>query len=70
MQLSPRLAAILDSLPLRPGLRVIEVGCGPGALARAIAGRIGDGHVVGLDGSPRAIAGAAGPGRRRSRRDT
>jgi 2-polyprenyl-3-methyl-5-hydroxy-6-metoxy-1,4-benzoquinol methylase len=51
--LSPRLAAILDALPLREGLRVLEVGCGPGALARAMAGR--GAIVLGLDRSPAAI---------------
>ena len=34
-ELSDRLRAILEALPLRPGLRVLEIGCGPGALARA-----------------------------------
>ncbi|WP_129790696.1 cyclopropane-fatty-acyl-phospholipid synthase family protein [Sphingosinicella sp. CPCC 101087] len=54
--LSPRLAAIVDALPLRPGLRVLEIGCGPGAAARAVSSRIGDGHVLGIDRSARAIA--------------
>jgi cyclopropane fatty-acyl-phospholipid synthase-like methyltransferase len=54
--LSPRLQTILEALPLRPGLRVLEIGCGPGALARAIAGRIGGGHVLAIDRSPRAVA--------------
>lgn len=53
--LSPRLAAIVDALPLRPGIRVLEVGCGPGAAARAIAHRIGSGHVLAIDRSARAI---------------
>lgn len=35
---------------------MIEIGCGPGAAARAIARRIGDGHVLGIDRSARAIA--------------
>jgi len=54
--LSPRLQAIADALPLRPGLRVLEIGCGPGALAREIASRIGDGHVLAIDRSAKAIA--------------
>jgi SAM-dependent methyltransferase len=54
--LSPRLAAILDALPLRPGLRVLEIGCGPGAMAREIARRIGEGYVLGIDRSASAIA--------------
>lgn len=55
-RLSARLAAILEALPLRPGMRVLEIGCGPGALARAIAQRIGDGVVVAIDRSARAVA--------------
>jgi SAM-dependent methyltransferase len=54
--LSPRLTAILEALPLRPGLRILEIGCGPGALARAVALRIGEGHVLGIDRSATAIA--------------
>ena len=53
--LSPRLAAIVDALPLRPGMRVLEIGCGPGAAARAVAHRIGDGHILAIDRSPSAI---------------
>lgn len=55
--LSLRLAAIVDALPLRPGLRVIEIGCGPGAAARAVADRVGaQGHVLAVDRSEKAIA--------------
>lgn len=54
--LSPRLAAIVKALPLRPGLRVLEIGCGPGAAARAVAKQIGNGHVLGIDRSAKAIA--------------
>jgi cyclopropane fatty-acyl-phospholipid synthase-like methyltransferase len=55
--LSPRLAAVVDALPLRPGLRVIEIGCGPGAAARAVAARVGPGgHVLAVDRSAAAIA--------------
>lgn len=53
--LSPRLAAIVEALPLRPGLRVLEIGCGPGAAARAVARKIGDGHVLAIDRSAKAV---------------
>jgi len=53
--LSQRLAAIVDALPLRPGLRVLEIGCGPGAAARAVARRIGDGQILAIDRSAKAI---------------
>jgi cyclopropane fatty-acyl-phospholipid synthase-like methyltransferase len=54
--LSARLAAIVDALPLSAGLRVLEIGCGPGAAAREIAHRIGDGQVLAIDRSAKAIA--------------
>ncbi|HXF47153.1 MAG TPA: class I SAM-dependent methyltransferase [Burkholderiaceae bacterium] len=55
--LSARLQAVLDALPLVPGLRVLEVGCGPGVLARAMATRVAPGgSVLGIDRSARAIA--------------
>jgi cyclopropane fatty-acyl-phospholipid synthase-like methyltransferase len=54
--LSPRLTAIVDALPLKPGMRVLEIGCGPGAAARVVAHRIGQGYVLGIDRSARAIA--------------
>jgi ubiquinone/menaquinone biosynthesis C-methylase UbiE len=54
--LSPRLRAIVDALPLRPGLRVIEIGCGSGAAAREVAERVGpSGHVLAVDRSAKAI---------------
>jgi ubiquinone/menaquinone biosynthesis C-methylase UbiE len=42
----------LADLPLGDGARVLEVGCGTGAVARTIAVRDGVGEVVGLDPSP------------------
>lgn len=54
--LSPRLMAVVDALPLRDGLRVLEIGCGPGAAAREVARRIGGGHVLAIDRSAKAIA--------------
>jgi len=54
--LSPRLRAIVDALPLTPGMRVLEIGGGPGAAARAVAERIGEGHILMIDRSAKAIA--------------
>ncbi|MDE2398824.1 MAG: methyltransferase domain-containing protein [Burkholderiales bacterium] len=56
MALSPRLRAVFDRLPLRPGMRVLEIGCGPGALARAIAAHGAAARVLGIDRSARAVA--------------
>ena len=53
--LSPRLLAIVEALPLEPGQRVLEIGCGPGAMAREIARRIGNGEVLAIDRSETAI---------------
>lgn len=54
--LSSRLLEAVDALPLRPGMRVLEIGCGPGAAAREVARRVGPtGQVVAIDRSPRAI---------------
>jgi len=55
-KISSRLAAIVEALPLRPGMRVLEIGCGPGVAARAVLHRIGRGHVLAIDRSARAIA--------------
>jgi protein-L-isoaspartate O-methyltransferase len=52
---SPRLMAIVNALPLEPGMRVLEIGCGSGTTAREIAHRIGDGHVLAIDRSAKAI---------------
>ncbi len=56
MTLSRRLQGVVDALPLRPGLRVIEVGGAPGAAAREVARRVGpDGRVLVLDRSARGV---------------
>jgi len=55
VRLSARLLAAVDALPLRPGMRVLEIGCGPGAAAREVAARIGGGHVLAIDRSAKAI---------------
>ena len=55
-KMSARLAEIIDALPLHPGMRVLEIGCGPGVAARAVLERIGNGHVLAIDRSAKAIA--------------
>lgn len=55
MALSPRLAAVVDALPLRAGMRVLEIGGAPGAAAREVARRIGEGHVHVVDRSPSGV---------------
>jgi ubiquinone/menaquinone biosynthesis C-methylase UbiE len=54
-KLSKRLAEIIDALELKDGLRILEIGCGPGAMARELSRRIGNGHVLGIDRSAKAI---------------
>lgn len=56
MSLSPRLAEIVDALPLAPDMRVLEIGCGSGAAARAVAARLTTGRVLAIDCSAKAIA--------------
>jgi SAM-dependent methyltransferase len=34
---------------LRPGMRVLDVGCGPGSITRGLAERVAPGEVVGVD---------------------
>jgi protein-L-isoaspartate O-methyltransferase len=54
--LSPRLESIVRALPIRPDSRVLEIGCGPGAAARAVAARLTTGHVLAIDRSAAAVA--------------
>lgn len=56
VRLSPRLSAIVNALPLQPHFRVLEIGCGPGAAARAVAGRLTTGHILAIDRSATAVA--------------
>jgi SAM-dependent methyltransferase len=65
--LRPYRDAIIDATETSPGQRVLDVGCGNGGLALAIAERVGpEGEVVGLDlsapmlGAARSRAEAAG----------
>jgi SAM-dependent methyltransferase len=54
-KLSPRLEEIINALPLCKGIRVLEIGCGPGAAAREIAKRVENSYVLGIDRSKKAI---------------
>jgi trans-aconitate methyltransferase len=54
-KLSKRLEDIINALPLFKGARVLEIGCGPGAAAREISKRIGNGHILAIDRSEKAI---------------
>ena len=54
-KISQRLLEIINSLPLKNGVRVLEIGCGTGVAAREIVNRIGDGKVLAIDRSSKAI---------------
>jgi cyclopropane fatty-acyl-phospholipid synthase-like methyltransferase len=54
-KLSPRLEAIVSGMPLKNGMRVLEIGCGSGAAARAVAQKIGNGHVLAIDRSEKSV---------------
>jgi SAM-dependent methyltransferase len=43
--------ALIGFAGVEPGMRVLDVGCGPGALAAALAGRVGGPHVAAVDPS-------------------
>jgi len=47
-------ARFLDALELRPGMRALDLGCGPGFVVEMLRERVGPGgHVLGLDASRR-----------------
>jgi ubiquinone/menaquinone biosynthesis C-methylase UbiE len=50
--------AYLGDIPFPPGARLLEVGCGTGAVTRELAGWPGVAEVVGLDPSPTFLASA------------
>ena len=56
--LEPFGRAAMDRLDLRPGERVLDLGCGTGATTLALADRVGPGSVLGVDISARMLAGA------------
>lgn len=53
---SARLLAVVNALPIRPGMRVLEIGCGPGVVAREIVRHWPGVYVLGIDRSQKAIS--------------
>jgi ubiquinone/menaquinone biosynthesis C-methylase UbiE len=59
LELKTQRAKILEELklvPLRPGMDVLDVGCGTGAVTRILAERVSPGRVIGLDVSEERLA--------------
>lgn len=54
-KLSQRLAEIVDALPVKEDSRILEIGCGPGAMARELSRWIKNGHVLAIDRSANVI---------------
>jgi len=54
--LAPDSDAQFDRIGIRPGERVLDIGCGPGGVLHLLAKRVGSkGSVVGIDRSPRFV---------------
>ena len=54
-KISKRLLEIVDALPLKSGMKVLEIGCGTGVAAREIANRFDNMYILAIDRSPKAI---------------
>lgn len=54
-KISSRLSAIVDALPIRNGMHILEIGCGPGVAAREIVRKYNNIYVLGIDRSAKAI---------------
>jgi SAM-dependent methyltransferase len=53
----PTLApALADAAGIAPGMRVVDVGCGPGGLTSELAGRVGTGNVAAIDPAAQFVA--------------
>ena len=53
----PFAATMIDAAAIRPGQRVLDVACGTGALARAVAARVGGaGAAIGVDANAEMLA--------------
>jgi len=54
-KISTRLLDNVNLLPLSEGMRILEIGCGPGTAVREIANRFNNIHILAIDRSDKAI---------------